>query len=118
MSINHYHEDRPWGSFERFVNNAKATVKILDVRANKRLSLQKHAHRSESWHVISGSGIITIGTEELNAKQDDEFEIPTGIVHRITGGEKGIRILEIATGDFDEDDITRIEDDFNRTSNS
>ena len=38
------------------------------------------------------------------------------MVHRISGGEQGMRILEIATGNFDENDIVRIEDDFDRVS--
>lgn len=114
----HYHENRPWGSFDQFTHNTQTTVKILHVSANKRLSLQKHKHRSEFWHVISGNGTVTIGTKELHAQQNDEFEIPIGTIHRITGGDEGIRLLEIATGKFDENDIIRIEDDFGRTDAS
>ncbi len=110
----HYHEDRPWGSFDQFTHDTQTTVKILNISASKRLSLQKHEHRSEFWHVISGDGIVTIDTEEHHARQGDEFEIPIGTVHRIAGGGGGIRLLEIATGEFDENDIIRIEDDFGR----
>ncbi len=119
MSITHrYHEDRPWGSFNQFTHNTPSTVKILNVSANKRLSLQKHKLRSEFWHIISGNGIVTINTKEYNAQKGDEFEIPIGTIHRIAGGNEGIRILEIATGEFYEDDIIRIEDDFHRIATS
>ncbi len=115
-SVYHYHEDRPWGSFDQFTHNTQTTVKILNISANKRLSLQKHKHRSEFWHIISGDGIVIIGAEEHKAQPDNEFEISVGVVHRISGGEQGMRILEIATGNFDENDIIRIEDDFDRVS--
>jgi len=117
-TTHHYHEDRPWGSFDQFTHNTPSTVKILNVSANKRLSLQKHKLRGEFWHVVSGNGVITIDTKEYNAQQGDEFEISVGMVHRIAGGSEGMQILEISTGKFDEGDIIRIEDDFNRVTTS
>ncbi len=108
------HEDRPWGSFERFTHNEISTVKILTVAPSKRLSLQKHAKRSEFWYVISGNGTATIDTKELPAKSKDSFEIPVHTIHRLSSGSKGLSVLEISFGSFDEYDIERIEDDFGR----
>lgn len=108
------HDDRPWGSFDQFTKNEPSTVKLITVSPNKRLSLQKHSKRSEFWHIISGSGIITIGTQSLPAKSGDEFEIPIETLHRVAGGPEGLCFLEIALGDFDENDIVRTEDDFGR----
>ncbi|HQU07989.1 MAG: mannose-6-phosphate isomerase [Parcubacteria group bacterium 21-54-25] len=110
------HDDRPWGSFDRFTQNESSTVKLLTVAPNKRLSLQQHAHRSEYWRVISGSGSAHIGDKEYTAQPGDEFEVPTGTLHRLTAGPTGLLILEIALGDFDETDIVRLEDDFGRTA--
>jgi len=111
------HDDRPWGSFDRFTQNELSTVKIITVSPNKRLSLQKHAHRSEFWHIISGSGIVTINDTEYPSEINDEFEIPIATAHRIKANEKGIVFLEIALGDFNEDDIVRLSDDFGRATN-
>lgn len=108
------HDDRPWGFFNQFTHNEVSTVKIIDVAPEKRLSLQTHAHRSEFWHVISGTGIATIDTKEHAATEGDEFEIPSGTKHRLTAGKEGLKVLEIALGEFDEDDINRLEDDFGR----
>jgi mannose-6-phosphate isomerase len=111
---NHHQEDRPWGSFEQFTLNEPSTVKIIHVSAEKRFSLQKHAHRSEFWKVISGTGIAHVGADEHEVKPGDVIEIPAGTLHRLTGGVDGISVLEIAFGSFDESDIERIEDDYGR----
>jgi mannose-6-phosphate isomerase-like protein (cupin superfamily) len=110
------HEDRPWGSFLRFTLNEASTVKMVYVKPGQRLSLQKHAKRNEFWHVLTGSGSAQVGDEEKEAKAGSEFEIPAGTLHRLTSGPEGIWVLEIAVGDFDENDIVRVEDDFGRAA--
>jgi mannose-6-phosphate isomerase-like protein (cupin superfamily) len=110
----YYQEDRPWGSFERFTNNEASTVKILHIASGKRFSLQRHRGRSEFWRVIEGTGRIQVGEEVKDAKVGDEFLLAIGVLHRIEGGETGIKVLEIAFGEFDENDIERLEDDFGR----
>jgi len=114
MLPNRHFEERPWGSFERFTANEATTLKIVRVSADKRLSLQKHTRRAEFWKVIEGSGVIRVGNDEREAQVGDEIEIPVGALHRLTGGPGGIAVLEIAFGDFDENDTERIEDDFGR----
>jgi mannose-6-phosphate isomerase-like protein (cupin superfamily) len=105
---------KPWGQFELFSSNEKTTVKIITVSAKKKLSLQYHMQRSEFWRVIDGSGDVIIGNKRISAKKGDIFTIPRKTLHRIMGGPKGMVILEIAKGNFDEKDIVRIEDDFGR----
>jgi mannose-6-phosphate isomerase len=107
-------EDRPWGSFLRFTKGEPSTVKLLYAKPGARLSLQKHTHRSEFWHVLTGTGTVQVGDEVFEAKAGKEFDIPAGAPHRLTGGEGGIWVLEIALGAFDESDIVRLEDDFGR----
>ena len=111
----HYLEERPWGSFEDFTLNETTTVKILRVSAEKRLSLQKHSKRSEYWRVIEGEVVAQVGEDERHVKVGDDVQIPVGSLHRLTGGEHGIAVLEISFGEFDENDIVRTEDDFGRT---
>ncbi|MDB5236915.1 MAG: mannose-6-phosphate isomerase, type [Parcubacteria group bacterium] len=115
---NRYHEDRPWGSFDRFTSNEASTVKFIRMTAGKRLSLQKHAKRSEFWKVIAGSGIASVDGADREIAVGDEVEIPVGTTHRLAGGPDGITVLEIALGTFDEDDIVRLEDDFGRVADS
>ncbi|MBA3789323.1 phosphomannose isomerase type II C-terminal cupin domain [Patescibacteria group bacterium] len=111
---NHHEEHRPWGSFEQFTLNEPTTVKILRVDAGKRFSLQKHEQRSEWWKVIEGDGIVQTNDRERHVAYGDVIESPVGTLHRLTGGNNGIAVLEIAFGNFDENDIIRTEDDFGR----
>lgn len=114
MFIKPYEEHRPWGTFREFIKNKKSTVKIITVEPSQALSLQTHKNRDEFWHVVGGSGTVTIGTETLEAVPGKEFSITRGTEHRIEGGSQGLTVLEIAVGDFDENDITRINDRYGR----
>lgn len=106
--------ERPWGNFRQFTKNDNSTIKIITVNPNEILSLQSHSHRSEFWHIISGSGMVEIGEVKKETITGDEHEIEIGEKHRLSAGEKGIQVLEIAIGDFDEEDIVHYEDKYGR----
>lgn len=110
-----YHENRPWGNFIEFIRNSPTTVKIITVSPGQTLSLQFHKNRSEFWHIISGSGEVQIGDLKHEAKTGDEFFVEKEVNHRIfaSHGEPFV-ILELALGEFDENDITRLEDVYGR----
>ncbi len=112
--IHRYYEERPWGSFTQFISNTPATVKLITVAPKQSLSLQYHAKRREFWHVLSGDGTVVLGTKKHTAKEGEEFIIEKGVTHRMRAGSKGLIILEIATGRFDESDIVRLEDAYGR----
>jgi mannose-6-phosphate isomerase-like protein (cupin superfamily) len=105
---------RPWGSFTRFTNNEPSTVKLLYVNKGEQLSLQYHNHRNEFWRVISGNPEIVVGEETKVAEPGSEFNIPANTNHRIGAPTDDVVILEISTGEFDEEDIVRLEDKYNR----
>jgi mannose-6-phosphate isomerase-like protein (cupin superfamily) len=109
-----YFERRPWGNFEQFVHNAKCSVKIITVAPNSELSLQYHNKRSEFWRILDGAGFVVIGDSRFNVKKGDEFDIPALTVHRVGTGDSELRLLEISFGDFDEADIVRLEDRYDR----
>ncbi len=106
--------EKPWGKFEQFTHNESSTVKIIYVNKGGSLSLQTHKHRSEFWKVISGSPMITIGGQISEGKAGDEFNIEAQIPHRIEAPNDDVEVLEIATGNFDENDIVRLEDKYHR----
>ena len=105
---------RPWGKFEQFTLNEKTTIKIISVKPRSRLSLQYHNHREEFWRVLSGRGEVVINDATLPAGQGDEFFIPVKTNHRVQTKASEMVFLEISFGQFDESDIIRIEDDYNR----
>ena len=112
----HYEKDeRPWGLYERFTLNENSTVKIITVNPHEAFSLQTHANREEFWHVISGSGVATIADERKEIFAGENFFIRKNTAHRLEAGDAPCVFLEIAYGEFDEKDITRIEDKYGRT---
>jgi len=107
---------RPWGSFRQFTENESTTIKIHHINAGQRLSLQYHNKRSEFWVVLSGNPTIIIGDKITNASEGEEFFVSNKTNHRIEAENDDVQILEIAFGDFDENDNTKIEDDYGRVS--
>ncbi len=105
---------RPWGNFRQFTKNTPVTVKILTLNPGEILSLQSHEKRAEFWHVISGSGFVEIDAKRQDVKPGDEIEARLGAKHRMGSGPDGLQVLEIAFGEFDEEDITRFEDKYGR----
>jgi mannose-6-phosphate isomerase-like protein (cupin superfamily) len=106
--------NRPWGSFTRFTNNEESTVKLLYVNKDEKLSLQYHNKREEFWKVIEGNPEITVGDKVVLAQKGDEFFIEKKVNHRISAPENNVIILEISKGEFDEEDIVRLDDKYNR----
>ena len=107
--------ERPWGQFERFVENERVTVKIITVEPGQRLSLQRHDHRAEMWRALDHPVTAEIDGELRTLQPGETVVVPQGAVHRLgNAGDRAARLLEIAFGDFDEDDIVRLEDDYRR----
>ncbi len=112
---------RPWGTFEQFTNNELSTVKIIEIEAGKRLSLQSHQHREEWWIALDDGVVAEIDDVQKILKKGEQIFVPKGSKHRLccaahsfdSSAEK-VRVLEIAFGEFDEEDITRYEDDWGR----
>jgi mannose-6-phosphate isomerase len=116
LAMEVYTERRPWGMFEKFHENQPCTVKLIYVNPNSRLSLQYHNKRSEFWKIVSGTAYMQINGKSLILREGQTVEIPKRAKHRIEAKETKCIILEISYGSFDEDDIIRLEDDYERKS--
>lgn len=108
------HCKRPWGFFDEFVRNTSCTVKMITVNPGEALSLQHHKNRSEFWVIVKGTGFVTVGDVRTEAHEGDRYSIDAGIHHRAEGGDAPLVFLEISTGDFDDDDIVRVDDKYGR----
>ncbi len=106
-------DNRPWGNFKQFTHNEMSTVKILEVLPNKRLSLQSHEGREELWVALEDGPIVEVGEVKKTLKKGEMIFIPKQTKHRLSAENK-TRVLEVSFGKFDENDITRYEDDFGR----
>ena len=113
--MNKLSENRQWGSFIRYTHNEPSTVKILNIKAGEEFSLQYHNHRKEFWKILSGHPRLIVGDKIIEANVMDEFEINEKVNHRISAINDDVMVLEIGFGNFDEDDIVRLDDKYGRT---
>ena len=92
------------------------SLKRIEVDPGGRLSYQYHYKRSEAWTIVDGIGTITLDGEVKDYKAGETILIPQGVKHRIENkGQEKVVFIEVQTGTyFGEDDIVRIEDDYNR----
>jgi len=108
--------ERPWGRYFVIEENHKYKIKRIEVHPKGRLSYQYHMKRAESWTIIEGQGIVTIDGVEKKVTAGESIKIYREAKHRIQNtGDSVLVFIEVQTGTyFGEDDIVRIEDDYNR----
>ncbi|MDE2821146.1 MAG: phosphomannose isomerase type II C-terminal cupin domain [Chloroflexota bacterium] len=105
---------RPWGGFAQYANNEEVTISLMTVEAGQRLSLQSHTGRAELWIALDDGAIIQVDEQIIEAKAGDEIWIPAGSKHRLGSAGETVRVLEVAFGDWRQEDIRRYEDDYDR----
>jgi mannose-6-phosphate isomerase-like protein (cupin superfamily) len=112
-----YKEERPWGWFEILFEEANLKIKRIMVKPGKRLSLQSHEHRAENWVIIQGQALFTLNEKTFNLGPRRGVFIPEKTKHRMENpGQENLIFVEVQTGTYlGEDDITRYQDDFNRS---
>ena len=107
--------ERPWGSFKQFANNHDCTVSLMTVLPGQRLSLQSHTSRAELWIVIDDGAVVHVGENERTYKAGDEIWILANEKHRLScKGDQPVRVLEVAFGNWQQEDIKRYADDYKR----
>jgi len=106
---------RPWGKFTQYTHNQQTTVKIIEVKPQGKLSVQRHKNRDELWVPLDVGLYALIAEETIRMLPNQEYFIPRGTVHSVENlSICDCRFLEIAFGHFDEDDIERLEDKYGR----
>lgn len=108
---------RPWGEYFGWDKGEGWNLKTIYIKPKMRLSLQYHHHREEWWLLVDGDAkaVVEDGgtTRTVALKKGEVFRVKKKQVHRLTS-EKGGTVVEVAYGDFDEDDIVRVQDDHGR----
>lgn len=107
---------RPWGSYTLLDESGNFKIKRIVVKPGKKLSLQKHMHRSEHWVVVSGTATVTVGEEKRTVRTNESAYIPIACVHRLENeGKIDLSIIETQVGQYlGEDDIIRLDDVYGR----
>jgi mannose-1-phosphate guanylyltransferase/mannose-6-phosphate isomerase len=107
--------ERPWGSFKQFAHNRECTISLMTVLPGQRLSLQSHSGRAELWIVIDEGAVVQVGEEEHVCRANEEIWIRANEKHRLScQGTTSVRVLEVAFGNWQQEDITRFADDYRR----
>lgn len=109
------YDERPWGGWVLL----SAGFKVLVCVAGKRLSLQLHHRRSELWIIRSGVAHITLGVDDEMEERDlgsgsDPLLIKRETLHRLEARATNVVLIEMYFGEYQEDDLVRIEDDHGR----
>ncbi len=122
MNVNTYkpgdRDERPWGSWLVYDVLPHAVVKKIEILPGKRISLQRHQHRSERWIVVEGIASVTRDNEHLTVRAGESVMIPRESIHRLANnGSELLLVIEIQYGDYlSEEDIERFTDDYGRAN--
>ncbi len=120
LTKTHVKTNRPWGSYTVLDDEPGYKIKTITVKPGKRLSLQKHFHRSEHWIVVKGTALVTIGNKTETVRPNESTYIKIGELHRLENpGKVDLIMVEVQVGEYtEEDDIVRYDDDFDRKTES
>lgn len=110
------HDIRPWGQYWVLEDAVTHKVKRIEVNPGGRLSYQYHTKRAEAWTMVEGTGRITLDGVVKDYVTGETAIISLGTKHRIENAtDEKLVFIEVQHGTyFGEDDIVRIEDDYNR----
>ena len=90
-------------------------MSMMTVKPGQRLSLQSHTGRAELWIVIDDGALVEVDGDVRQCKAGDEVWIPANARHRLScAGDRPVRVLEVAFGNWQQEDITRYADDYAR----
>lgn len=106
--------ERPWGTQLQYAHNEPCTVTLMIVEPGQRLSLQSHRDRTELWIILDDGAEVQVGERVVHPKAGDEIRIARAEMHRLSSTGPTVRVLEVAFGPWDQADITRYEDDYDR----
>ncbi|MDR1826757.1 MAG: phosphomannose isomerase type II C-terminal cupin domain [Methylobacteriaceae bacterium] len=110
------HDTRPWGEWLVLDTGEHHIVKRITVNPGARLSLQYHNFRKERWTAVAGEGLAEIDGVKHPLGLGGSVEVPLKAHHRASNpGKEPFVFIEVQYGDkLSEDDIVRVEDDYNR----
>lgn len=110
--------DKPWGYEIHWVpDNAPYMGKVLHIDEGKRLSMQVHDEKQESYFIMNGNAAVIWENNqgelvETSLEKGQGYSTKVGQKHRLKGLEGGCDILEVSTPEAGT--TWRLEDDYAR----
>lgn len=117
---------KPWGSYQDLYRVNNVVVKRLTIDPGEQISLQRHQLRTEVWFVVAGEATVeTYGGEDrpcaaagsvVTLERGGAAWIYERTWHRLANRHKStpLIVIEVQTGECDENDIERYEDKYGR----
>jgi len=114
--ITHAKVYRPWGWFQILETCDNFQLKVIHLKPNSKISLQRHQQRAEHWVVIKGTATVTRDDKIIELQENHSTYIPIGMVHRLENRtDNNLEIIEVQSGEYlGEDDIERFDDEYGR----
>jgi mannose-6-phosphate isomerase len=116
--------DKPWGHEEIFaVSPGRYVGKTMHIHQGESLSLQYHRLKHETVAVLRGRVALDVGPLDAELRRLElgpgrSFEVPAGLVHRMTALEDAV-VMEVSTADPGwREDVVRLEDRYGRGGTS
>lgn len=109
--------EKPWGYELHFTPDGLPYMgKILHINEGKRLSLQVHDEKTESWYKLNGRIMMIIEDQEgqmraIEMEDGQGYTTKVGQKHRLMGITDG-EVLEVSTPEIGS--TYRLEDDYSR----
>lgn len=106
--------ERHWGKWQIVHQSENSWTKALTIYGGESLSLHYHEFRQELWFPLdSGLRGVINGDPTLDLTVGHVYSVPQNVLHRIINPTKTPkRLIEVATGVMDDDDIIRIYDKY------
>jgi uncharacterized cupin superfamily protein len=93
---------KDWGEEEYITNTPQYCAKFLYVSPGYVCSIHRHPVKTETFHVISGEGVITLDGRLHRVTHGNTVHIPQGMYHCF-GTLTGMTLLEVSTHHEDDD---------------
>ena len=117
---------KPWGEYTDFFRSPECTMKVLIIKEGEQISYQKHERRGEFWFITQGNPVLKLSVSPDNPlveftqsvlTEKSTIEIPAHWWHQLTAPEGGgdVIICEMQFGECSEDDIERVDDQYEKT---
>ena len=108
--------DKPWGGYTDIFRSDEVVFKKIVISPGEEISYQRHHKRSEFWYVAGGKGTFRWNNvKDWKVETGFTVEIRKNDSHQVTNtGESDLVIFEMQFGECSEEDITRLEDKYDR----
>ncbi len=106
--------ERYWGNYQVIHRDDCSWTKALTIYGGESLSLHYHEFRTELWFPLDeGLRAVINGGPTLDLATGTVYSVPQNVLHNIINPTNvPLRLIEVASGRVDDDDIIRIYDKY------